>query len=190
VAAGVEFACIAIGGKTRGQIYRKLRHIGLEAAGARLRWRAAEDESLREQIQRTGDIRKVSIAGRNPRAVRARARKLGLRWSRKGAWTAAEVSLLRESFEAGKRGQDIVVPGRTAVAVRNRLKRLGLLATSRRTTRTWSAREIKQLRSLVEEGMTARAITELGVFGDRTQNAIAQQMRRWSMVRRRRKRWA
>lgn len=107
--------------------------LGVHVPPARRRWRASEDQTLRDGYARGLTCVEISHAlsgAHTPGAVSARARKLGLT-SYAQTWNAEQDELLRQAITTSATVDDLAtVLTRSSEAVRRRAQKLGLPAPS------------------------------------------------------------
>lgn len=100
-----------------------------EASNARAAWTPAEDAYLRANVR---TMRRVALADallRSPKAVNARARKLGLSGAKNRAWTVSEVMLLKTMYASTRHKVLASRLGRTNASIERKAMKLGLVRT-------------------------------------------------------------
>ena len=143
------------------------------------RWKKEEMQDLRKQVKSKIPRNNIIIGERSKGSVsyKLAALRLKTKW-----WKRSEIKFLKVQIRSVKEIGKVIIQGRSKIAIRNKSLRLKIWKTKKRKMKSWTMKEIRLLRHLVQDcGYTAKQAASNGYFPSRSKDSIGQQMRRFRL---------
>lgn len=143
-------------------------------------WSEQQLQSLQQQLEKGKWVLDIKVYGKEVGGIRGKAYELGFSYGKK--WTPEEESILRRQINTGREVDQISITHRNSNGIKNKAYRLGLKKPQRQVRR-WNEKEKTSLKFYVQSlNFTARRVLTQQIFSGRTLDAIAQQIRRMSLI--------